>query len=80
MHLQCFTTTRYVSDNHYPICSKFYSGCLLALCGPTVHVATLCTAFRTISFFFCLVCMVLGENKKVKAVAIGPVLTGCDMP
>ena len=27
-------------------------GCLLALCGPTMHVATLCVVFRTFFFFF----------------------------
>ena len=50
MHLQCFTPTLYVMgvatrtykrDDHYPICTKLHYGCLLALCGPTMHVATL---------------------------------------
>ena len=42
MHLQCFTPTRtYKRDDHYPICTKLHYGCLLALCGPTMYVATL---------------------------------------
>ena len=68
MRLQCFTPTRtYKRDDHYPICTKLHYGCLLALCGPTMHVATLCGVFRTF-FFFCLVCQprLLGKKKKKK--------------
>ena len=54
MYLQRLTPTSiYKHDDHYPICTKLHYGCLLALCGPTMHVATLCGVFRT---FFCLVC------------------------
>ena len=76
MQLQCFTPTLYVMgvatrtykrDDHYPICTKLHYGCLLALCGPTMHVATLCGGFRTFFFFFCLVCQPrLLEKKKKK--------------
>ena len=59
MHLQCFMATRvvvgvasvnYNRDDHYPILSKLNYGCLLALCGPTMHVAMLCGGFWTILF------------------------------
>ena len=74
IHLQRFTPTLYVMgvatykrDDHYPICTKLHYGACLHLCGPTMHVATLCGVLRTI-FFFCLVCQpwLLGKKKKKK--------------
>ena len=61
MRLQRFMPTLYVMgvathmykrDDHYPICTKSHYGCLLALCGPAMHVATLCGDFQTFFFFF----------------------------
>ena len=43
-------TRTYNGDDPYPILSKLNYGCLLALCGPTMHVATLCGGFWTIFF------------------------------
>ena len=63
MHLQCFTHMRYVvgvvtctynRDDHYPILSKLNYGCMLALCGPTMHVATTMWRFPDNFFFFLL--------------------------
>ena len=74
MHLQCCTPTLYVMgvatrtykrDDHYPICTRLHYGCLLALCGPTTHVATLCGgSFPDI--FFLLSVSVTGCLKKKK--------------
>ena len=75
MHLQCFTPTLYVMgvatrtykrDDHYLIGTKLHYGCLLALCGPTMHVATLCGVFRTFFFAYCVShgCLKKKKNEK----------------
>ena len=71
MQLQCLpikkiTGARGTLTTLYRTLCTWLFGCLLALCGSTMHPARLCGGFRTI--VFCLVC---GPLKKKKTLSLG---------